>query len=176
MKRKGKTVPQISVEKQVTIAIFHLAKTTYLTHLLSYSITHSFIYLLTYSLTYLLAYLLTYLLTPWRSLSSEAKRFSASQEIPHILWTSRVHYRVYKSPPPVPILSQINPIHAPPSHFLNIHLIITLPPTPGSIQVVSFPQISPPNPVYTLLSPIRATCPAHLIFLDLITRIILGEG
>ena len=27
-----------------------------------------------------------------------------------------------------------------------------------------------------LLSPIRATCPAHLILLDLITRTILGEG
>jgi len=42
--------------------------------------------------------------------------------------------------------------------------------------VVSFPPVSPPRP-YTspLSSPIRATCPAHLIHLDFITRKILGE-
>jgi hypothetical protein len=36
-------------------------------------------------------------------------------------------------------------------------------------EVVSVPHISLPNP---LLSPIRATCPAHLIILDLITTVI----
>lgn len=34
MKGKGKTVPQISDEKQVTTVIFNVAKTTYLTYLL----------------------------------------------------------------------------------------------------------------------------------------------
>jgi len=41
----------------------------------------------------------------------------------------------------------------------------------------SFPPVSPPRP-YTpppFSSPIRATCPAHLILLDFITRTILGE-
>jgi len=33
--------------------------------------------------------------------SCEANSFSASQEIPGILWKSKVQYRIHKSPPPV---------------------------------------------------------------------------
>ena len=52
--------------------------------------------------TYILTYLLTYSMQ--QSPSWEANRFSASQEIPHILCSPKVHYRTHKSPPPVPIL------------------------------------------------------------------------
>jgi len=49
--------------------------------------------------------------------SREAYQFSASQEIPHILWNPKVHHHVYKCPPPVPILGQIDPVHTSPPHI-----------------------------------------------------------
>jgi len=51
--------------------------------------------------------------SPWA-----ANWFSASQEIPRILWNPQFHYRIQKCSPPVPILSQLDPVHTLTSYFL----------------------------------------------------------
>jgi hypothetical protein len=107
--------------------------------------------------------------------SWEANRFSATQDISRTLWNPKVHYRIHKCPTPVLILSQIDPVHTPTSQFLNIHLNIILPSTPGSPKwSISF-RFPHQNPVYTSRLVICATCPAYLIFLEFITCKILGE-
>jgi len=101
---------------------------------------------------------------------SQANRFSASQEIPRILWNPKVYHRIHKYPPPVPILRQLDLVHPLTSHFLKIHLNWVF-------QVVFFPHVPITKPCIRLSSPpyVLNVPPPHLILLDFITRTILGE-
>ena len=90
--------------------------------------------------------LLTYLVTPWsRVLLEKLTGSAASQEIPHILWNPKVHYRTHKGRQLS--LSWANSIQSPnlpPTSWksvwiLSSHLRLGLPSR-------SFPQVSPPEP------------------------------
>jgi hypothetical protein len=95
---------------------------------------------------WIFTYLRTYSME--QSFYWEANRFAACQEIPRVLWNSKVHYRIHKGPPPVSTLSQPNPVHTPhPTSWRSIlilssHLRLGL---PSGL----FPSGFPTKPLYT---------------------------
>ena len=127
-------------------------------------------------LPYLLTYILTYLLTPWCRVLLEqltglqlVKKFSAFHGTRRFITalTSVRHLSLSWASP-------LQSIYPHPTSWrsiliLSTHLRLGLP-------IGLLPSGFSTKTLYTLLSsPIRATCPAHLILLDFITRTILGE-
>jgi hypothetical protein len=110
-----------------------------------------------------------YELTAWSWALLEAASCTAIQGLPSVLWYLKVHYRVQKIPPLVPILSHINPIHTSPFYLTSIsisftHLRLGL---PSSLFPSHFPTnilnafLSSPTLHFSFYMP----CPSHLPWL-----------
>ena len=115
-----------------------------------------------------------YLLTPWcRVLLEKLTGLQLSRNSQHFTEPEGSLPHSQASATCLSWASQIQSI--PTSHFLEIYPNIIHPSTPRSPH--SSPSLRFPyqDPIHPLSSPIRATCPAHLILLDFITRTILGE-
>ena len=110
-----------------------------------------------------------------QSRSSEANWFAASQEIPRIsrnpkfitALTSVRHRSLFWA-------SLIQSIYPHPTSWRSILILSTH--LRLGLRSGLFPSCFPTKTLYTpVSSPIRATCPTHLILLDFITRTMLGE-
>ena len=126
--------------------------------------------LLTYLLNYSLPYLHTYLITPWSTVLEKLTGSQLVKKFPTFYGTRRF-ITALKSARHLS-LSSASSIQSMPPHFLYliiIHLRLGLP-------IGLFPSGFPNKTLYTpLVYPIRATCPAHLILLDIIIRTIIDE-
>jgi len=98
-----------------------------------------------------------------QSSSSEVTTFSVSHRNSRIVWSSNVRCRIHKIQPPIPILIQLKPVSASPSHLLKIHFNIIFTSMPSSYKWSLSLRSPHQNPVCN--SPVSYTrhmpCPSH---------------
>jgi hypothetical protein len=106
---------------------------------------------------------------PWSTLTSKANSSSDGKGIPHLLLIPKVHYRIRNTPPLDPILKPAeSSLRLTSILILSSHLRVGL----TSSVISGFPL-----KMYAfLIFPMSARCPAHLIFLHLITITTAGEA
>jgi hypothetical protein len=116
-----------------------------------------------HSLTHSLTHSLLELSPSW-----EAANCAATEEFPSVLWNPKFHYLVHKSPPLVPIPSQINSIYTIPPYLSKIHFNIVRPSTSWSFQWSLSFWISHQYPtcIPSLPHSCYVPCPSHPPWLD----------
>ena len=91
-----------------------------------------------------------YLLISWsRVLLEKLTGCQLVKNFPRSPWNSKVHSRIRKCPTPVPILSQLDPVHTPTSHTLKIRLNIIFSSAPGFPKWSLFLRSSHQKTVHT---------------------------
>ena len=102
---------------------------------------------------------LTYLITPYsRVLLEKLTDSQLGKKFPTFCG-ARKFITIHKCPPTFPILSQLDPVHTPTSHFLKIHLNIILPSTPGSPKWSLSLSFSYRKPVHASFLPHKCYIP-----------------
>ena len=98
---------------------------------------------------------------------------SARKKILHILWNPKIHYCVHNSPPLLPLMNQINPVHTAQSIYV-ISILLTYSNLNYVFKVNFIFQVCPPKScMHFCLS--CATSPTPFTLFYMITWIIFGE-
>jgi hypothetical protein len=118
-----------------------------------------------------------YLLIPWcRILFEKLIVAQLIKKYPTFFMEAEGSSPYSQKPAMDPMPSQLNPVLPIDPYIPKVQFNVILPPTHLRLPCGLFPSSLPTKTLSTsLLSPMRATCPAHFTLLDLITLTILDK-